>query len=413
MTVSNEVIELELTGLAYGGEALGRDQDGRMTFVPFALPGERVRVQLVEEHKRWARARLIEVLDPSPERVKARCIHYGICGGCHYQHMPYQLQLQAKLGILRDQLGRIGGFEDPPIQEPIPSPHPWEYRNHLRFSLTHDGELGFVNSAGDQVIPIQECHLPANAVADLWPQLSLEPIRSLEQVGVRMGGEPDDRMIIFHGEGLPEMELHIDLPASAIWITPEGQLFLAGDDHMTFEVGETSFRVSGGSFFQVNTALVEPLVDLVMEALEPQPGQTVFDLYAGVGLFSAFLARKGVSVIAVEESPWACADFEHNLQQFHDIGLYEASVEIALPEIPRRPEAVIVDPPRAGLGREVVDGLAELSPPRLVYVSCDPATLARDGKRLARAGFHLARITLIDLFPQTYHMETVSLWELH
>ncbi len=405
------VLELDLTGMAYGGEAIGRDEEGRMTFVPFAMPGERVKVQIVDHHKRWARARLLQVLEPSPSRIEPRCLHYGVCGGCHYQHIPYHEQLTAKRRIVRDLLKRIGGFADPPIRAVIPSPEPWAYRNHLRFSLTPDAELGFVDTSGARVFRVQECHLPEMPVAQLWQQLDLEAISHLTAVGVRVGSEPDDRMVILHGDGPPQVELQIDVPASVVWLTPEGQLILAGGDYMTFQVRNRLFRVSGGAFFQVNSSLLAELVSLVMEPLQPSAGETIFDLYAGVGLFSAFAAEAGATVVAVEISTWAAADYEVNLADFDGVSLYEASVELALPEIPALPHGVIVDPPRSGLSRDVLDQLVEIHPPSLVYVSCDPATLARDAKRLAKAGFHLSHLTPIDLFPQTFHIETVSFWQ--
>jgi 23S rRNA (uracil1939-C5)-methyltransferase len=160
----------------------------------------------------------------------------------------------------------------------------------------------------------------------------------------------------------------------------------------------------------VHRALAAELVRLALEALAPQEGEAVFDLYAGVGLFSAFLAQAGARIVAVEASPSACTDFEVNLAEFDDVELYEASVEVALPAIERKPDAVLVDPPRAGLEPPALDALLDLAPGRLVYVSCDPATLARDGKRLAQAGYRLERVTPLDLFPQTYHIETVSRW---
>jgi 23S rRNA (uracil1939-C5)-methyltransferase len=176
------------------------------------------------------------------------------------------------------------------------------------------------------------------------------------------------------------------------------------------EVLGRPFRVSPDAFFQVNSLLTEDLVRLALRALAVQPGERVFDLYAGVGLFSAFAAEAGAQVAAVEACPSACADFEINLGEYDDVELYEASVEAALPAITARPDALLVDPPRAGLARTVVDELISLAPGRVVYVSCDPTTLARDGRHLAEGGYQLVRVTPIDLFPQTYHIETVSVW---
>jgi 23S rRNA (uracil1939-C5)-methyltransferase len=407
-------LELTLTALAYGGEALGRDTEGRVVFVPFALPGERVQVQLLEQRRRWARARLLQVLDPSPERTVARCRHYTACGGCHYQHMPYADQLQAKQSILREQLQRLGKVVDPPVEPCLPAASPWNARNQLQFHLDPAGRLGFIGHAqtegGDpQVLPIQECHLPEPALSDLWPKLELEAIPGLERVGLRAGRE-GEAMLILHGEGPPQVELDLDLPLSVVWLWPGGLEVLAGSPHLTFEVLGREFRVSAPSFFQVQTVLAGELVRLVMEGLAVAPGELAYDLYAGVGLFSAFLAAAGARLAAVEESPWACEDFQHNLEAFDGVELYEATVEEALAGVPGSPQAVVVDPPRAGLAPAVIDRLIELAPSRLVYVSCDPATLARDAARLQAGGFRLERVVPIDLFPQTFHIEAVTHW---
>jgi 23S rRNA (uracil1939-C5)-methyltransferase len=207
------------------------------------------------------------------------------------------------------------------------------------------------------------------------------------------------------------MEVIIDLPASVVWLTRGGLLVLAGERSLDFKISDRTFVVSVGSFFQVHTALAEELVQLVIRELSVHSGETVFDLYAGVGLFSAFLAHEGTRVIAVEESTRACSDFEKNLEEFDNVELYEAPVETALPGISSRPDAVIIDPPRAGLSRTALQHIIDHTPARLVYVSCDPATLARDGSRLTYAGYQFVRCTPIDLFPQTFHIETVSLWQ--
>jgi 23S rRNA (uracil1939-C5)-methyltransferase len=404
-----QTLDITLTGMAYGGDAFGRDANGRMIFVPFAIPGERIQTEIVETHKRWARARLVKVLKASPERVAPRCRHFTDCGGCHYQHMPYQIQLKSKAEIVRSQLERLGGFEDPPVETIIASQSPWNTRNHLKFSLTPDGRLGFNAPGSNRVVPIDECHLPEPNLASLWPRLDLETIQGLKRITLRTGIE-GERMLILHGDDDPDVNVTTDLPASVVWLSPRGMTVLAGEGFLTIDVLDRAFKVSANSFFQVHTALAGEVVQHVLEALRFQPGETILDLYAGVGLFSAFLAQKGVRVVAVEESPVACADFENNLAEFDHVELYEAPVEVALPAIHTHPSAVIVDPPRVGLSLDAIKQLINLSSPLLVYVSCDPATLARDGQRLVKAGYQLERCTPIDMFPQTYHIETLSIW---
>jgi 23S rRNA (uracil1939-C5)-methyltransferase len=403
------IIELSLSGFAYGGEAFGRDHDGRMIFVPFALPDELVRVEIVEEHKRWARAQLLEVLEPSSSRTEPRCSHFHECGGCHYQHIPYDLQLEFKREILRDQFKRIGGFEDANIDPVIPSPDPWNYRNRIRFSLTEDGALGFVDHSGSQVIKISECHLPDSEILDAMATIDLPNTATMSAVEVRTGIE-GERMLIFHGEGDPSIELEVEQPDSIVWLGNTGATVLAGENYILMKVHNRYFRVSSKAFFQVNTSQIDRLVDLVIQRLCPKPDEMIFDLYAGVGLFSAFIAERGARLIAVEESPSSCLDFEHNLNEFEDVVLYEAAVEGALRAIHESPDAVVLDPPRSGLSRDALDAVVKQMPERIIYVSCDPATLARDGKRLHRAKYNLDTVTPIDLFPQTYHIESVSRW---
>lgn len=405
----SETLELTLTGNAYGGESFGRDVDGRMVFVPFTLPGEVVRVRPVETHKRWARALPEKWIEPSAQRIEPRCPHFQTCGGCHYQHIPYTLQLEIKAEIVRDQLVRIGGFEDPPVQSPIPSPNPWNYRNNMRFHLTENGNLGFVTFDGKRVFRVEECHLPEQELTDLWAQFDLDPTKTIEEISLRSGGE-GELMVILHGADAPDLEISIESPTSVVWTSPRGDFILAGQDHLYFDLNRHQFRVSALSFFQVNTKMIPELVQHATALLSIQPGQTVFDLYAGVGLFSAAIAESGAHVVAVEESPHACRDFSFNLDRFTDIDLYEGGVGLALPQIELQADAVLIDPPRAGLSRAALDSLLERSSSRIVYISCDPATLSRDGKRLRAGGYSLESITPIDMFPQTFHIETISLW---
>ena len=258
-------------------------------------------------------------------------------------------------------------------------------------------------------MPIDECHLPNADLTDLWPRLDLTENSGLERISFR-SGTSGERMVIFHGEDRPEFELEVDLPASVVWLSQEGMLVLAGEGHLYIDVLGRPFRVSAGSFFQVNTSLAGELVHQVLRLLDPQPHETILDLYAGVGLFSAFIAETAAHLIAVEESPWATEDFIINLDEFDSVELYEASVEATLPLLPARVHKILVDPPRAGLDREVTNHLMNLSPDQLVYVSCDSATFARDAKIMLGSGYKLEEIVPLDLFPQTYHIETVSLF---
>lgn len=405
----NETLEVLLTGWAYGGEALGRAGDGRMVFAPFCIPGEQIRGSVTQSRERWARVFPQEWLLESSDRLDARCSHFTICGGCHYQHIDYDQQLVAKRDIVREQLERIAGFGDPIVVDTIPSPQIWNYRNQMRYQVTRQGALGLVPINETTPFPIEFCYLPEPALVPLWSQIDLPQESSVQQVGMRVGTHGDP-MIILHGDMADLSEVEVDFSASIIWQDLDAWRVLAGDGALHFELLDQSFRVSPPSFFQVNTSILPELIKRVMQALKLQSGMTFFDLYAGVGLFSAYAAQYDVRVYAVEEAPSSCADFEVNLQSFNDISLYEASVEVALSAIEAKPDVILVDPPRAGLSRPVMDVLLNINPSRLVYLSCDLGTFARDAKRLTAGGYRMEQVTPIDLFPQTSHIETLSLW---
>lgn len=404
-----DVFEVDLTAPAYGGESLGRLPDGRALFVPFALPGERVRVRIIEEKRGFARAALETVLTPAPERIAPRCRHFGVCGGCHYQMLPYPRQLEMKQAVLRDTFQRIAAIPDPPVEPVRPSPAEWNYRNSLQLHLSPAGRVGFLRAGSDEVVEIRECHLPEAALAALWPQLDFEPGAPLERISLRTGSDEEALLALESDEAdIPNMV--IDLDISVVHLSGDDSVVLAGEDTLVYEVLGHAFRVSGGSFFQVNTAQAAALVSHVLDGLALAPDQSVLDLYSGVGLFSAFLAPRVAQVTGIEISPAACEDFAVNLDEFENVTLYEGAAEQVLPELGLRPHAAVVDPPRAGLERAAVDALLALHPARLVYVSCDPATLARDAKRLIAGGYRLERVTPFDMFPQTYHIESVSLF---
>jgi 23S rRNA (uracil1939-C5)-methyltransferase len=402
--------EILLTTLTYGGDAIGRLADGRAVFVPFALPGERVRIRLTEEKRNFARAELIEILEASPQRMVPRCKHFGVCGGCHYQHLPYEEQLKAKTEILRDQLTRIGKIENPPVQAMVPSPSPWNYRNHVQFHLTDEGKLGYVKPQAPVVFAIEECHLPEGLLNEIWPQLEFEPGTNIERVSLRAGSDRD-AMLVLESNSPEPPELAIEASLSVAHVFEENTVVVAGNDHTLISVLGREFRVSAASFFQVNTAMAEKMVDHLMANVPVTTSSTVLDVYCGAGLFSAFLASKCERVIGIESSASACEDFAFNLDEFENVELYEAMAEAVIPFLEAKPDIVLVDPPRAGLEKRVVDGILKLNPQRIAYVSCDPSTLARDANRLINGGYTLKDVTPFDLFPQTYHIESVSLFE--
>lgn len=406
--------EVTFDKLTYGGSALGRLADGRAIFVPFALPGERARVRVVQQKAGYARGQLIEMLEPSPDRIKARCKHFGLCGGCHYQQLSYEKQVEAKAEILRDQLGRIAKIENAPVQPTVAAPNPWNYRNQIQFRLTREGRLGYIVAEGragpaDDVFAVEECHLPIPSIDELWRQIGFETLPAIARVTLRAGAD-DELMMVLEGtsETAPEVEIEGSL---SVVHTFEGDCFaLAGRDFLKMRLGGRDFQVTATSFFQVNTAVAEKMVEHVL-SLVPDTTETIIDVYCGVGLFSAFLALRCRRLIGIEESAAACKDFEINLDEFDNVELYEASAEEVLPSLETRADIVVLDPPRAGLGAQVLEALARSKPTKIIYVSCDPSTLARDLKRLIEEGFRLVQVTPFDMFPQTYHIESISVLE--
>lgn len=410
----DESILLNLEKHTYGGDVMGRLPDQRAVFVPFALAGERVRIRLVEEKRGYARGELVEMIQPARERISPRCPHFGTCGGCHYQHMPYETQLHVKTSILRDQLSRIGQIPDPPIRPIQACPEAWNYRNHVQFHVLPNGKLGFLAPNSKQFVPIHECHLPEFQLNTLWPLVEFEEKTGVDRVSLRLGA--NENILLLLESRLPEppgMELEAGI--SVVHQFEKESLVLAGEGHVRMEIQPAhpvpgrSFVVSASSFFQVNSRMAEALVEHVLVAL-PEKIDTLLDVYCGVGLFSAFLAGRVDRLIAIETSPSACDDFVKNLDDFDNVELYEAPAELVLPALKVKPDVILVDPPRAGLETATLQAILAMQPKNLVYISCDPSTMARDARRLLTEGYQLQQVTPFDLFPQTFHIESVSIF---
>ena len=406
------IVETVIEKAIYGGDGLGRLEDGRAVFVPYVIPGERVRIRLTEQKRGYARGELVKVLEPHEERIAPRCKHFGVCGGCHYQQLPYPMQLELKQGVVLDQLQRIGGMEEPSVMPTFPAPFDWQYRNHVQFHLTPKGKMGYVDTQGTKITPIDECFLMNPMLDELWRQLEIDAMTGLTKVSMRCSNLGEVMLILESGDPQP-IEFSTDSPISVVYRGPGGEIVLAGEDYIEHEVLEKTFRVSASAFFQVNIFVAAMMVLNVLENLSLSGEETLVDAYCGVGLFSAFLAERVKKVIGIETSSAACADYEVNLSAFDNVSLYEAPVENVLPSLDVKPDVILLDPPRSGLDKKVIDAIIKMSPERLVYVSCDPATLARDARRLVNGGYQMEQITPFDMFPQTYHIESISYWKLN
>jgi len=412
--MKSEIFTVQLSTYTYGGESLGRLPDGRAIFVPYAIPGEIVKAQINEEKNRFARADLIEVIKPSTERISPNCPYFMECGGCQYQMINYQSQLAAKENILMDQLKRIGKIDNPTLMPIIPSPNEFNYRNTVQFHVNKEGKLGFRHARSNETFAISDCYLPDLEICDIWKQIELDHNPNISQIIIRHGSEDDIQITLESNDGLtPELSIE-ELPVSVVHRNPNDTIVLAGSSFVVFEILGYLFQVSADSFFQVNTTLAGKMVTHVLETLKEhellKPTKTIIDAYSGVGLFSAFIAPHVDQVIGIEANPSSCEDYVVNLDQFDNVSLYEGDAGIILPNMTTSPDAIIIDPPRAGISHQAMDGVLKLSPKLVVYVSCDPSTLARDAKKLISAGYQLEEMMPFDLFPQTYHIETISTW---
>jgi len=397
--------------MAHGGSALGR-HEGRVIFVPYTIPGETVRVEVVETHARWARARLMEVLEPSPHRVEPPCPYFGQdrCGGCHFQHIAYEAQAEFKQQVVGDQLARLGGLRDIRVQDIIGAAEPWGYRNHVQFSIGPDARLGFLTADSHHVVSVDQCLITDPLLNDLWAALDME-WPQLRRLSLRCGSATGDLMAIFELDHYEDFEIEVDFPVSCALLLADGEaVVMMGSAHLVEHVAGRDYRVSAGSFFQVNTGGAEALVALVSDYLAPTGDETLVDLYCGVGLLGLALADRVRRVVGVEAEGSAAADFRYNARDLDHAELIEGTAERVLPNLEGPIEMLILDPPRSGAGKRVVGEIARLCPRRIAYVSCDPATLARDARYLTEAGFHLEEVQPLDLFPQTYHVEAVALF---
>jgi 23S rRNA (uracil1939-C5)-methyltransferase len=381
--------------LVYGGDGLAR-MDGRVVFAPFVLPGERIRARAEQEKPGLVRARMLEVLDAAPDRVTAPCPVFGACGGCHYQHAPYEFQLQAKLQILREELRRLGKIE-PPEEIAVVTADPFGYRNRVQLHV-EETRLGYREARSHKLVAVNECPVSSPRVVEAlttlnrmardkrWPKFmrSLEIFTDEQQVQIN----------VLETER-PVARRFFDWCATEIEGVVVGALDYRG-----------GFRVSSNSFFQVNRFLIDRLVDIALEGAE---GDTASDLYSGVGLMSLPLARKFRQVTAIESGAGAVRDLWFNAERagLSNVQGLQQTAEEHLAQLETAPDFVVADPPRAGLGKAVVKRLIELRPRRLVIVACDPATLARDLSVLVGSGYRMERMVMVDLFPQTYHLETV------
>jgi 23S rRNA (uracil1939-C5)-methyltransferase len=405
-----EAFELELTNMAHGGTALGR-HEGRVVFVPYAIPGEVVRVRLSEVHTRWARADLLEVLQPSPHRVEPPCPYFGPgrCGGCQFQHIDYDGQVLFKREVVVDHLTRLGKLEVG-VEEGIGAAEPWRYRNNVQFHVTDEGFLGFLAADTHNIVPIEDCLLIDPLLDEMWTTFDMR-WPEIYRLSLRCGSATGDRMAIFELEEYEDFDIEVDFSVSCVLMMPDGEVVvLMGDPSLVEYVAGRDYRISAGSFFQVNTAGAEALVALVRDLLQPAGSDTLLDLYCGVGLFGLALAGEVGRVVGVESEASAAADFRANARGLDQVRLMEGKARAVLSSVEEPVDLVVLDPPRAGAGEWVVSEIARLRPRRIAYVSCDPATLARDARHLVGAGYQLEVVQPVDLFPQTFHIESVSLF---
>lgn len=428
-------MKLRIEKAIYGGASLARvpadgpaDLAGKAAFVPLALPGELVEATIASDRRGYITATLDSVLEPAPSRITPGCEYYGRCGGCHYQHADYTAQLAMKRSILIETLERAHVSLTGEIR--VLSADPWAYRNRIRLHVTRTA-LSYREAASHRDLPVTHCPVAApllqRAIAAFNQLLQKQPSLAQSLSEIEFFTTADESALLVSlftqqrktPEHLPRSIADSLLPIlsalqgvrtfsldpktrrtqpSAAW----------GQPSVDYTIGPLHYQVSAGAFFQVNRYLISALLE---EVVTQRSGAVAWDLYAGVGLFAQALAQQFEQVIAVESSPASAADLARNLHGSGHKHIARDTLRFLQSPPAQHPDLVIVDPPRAGLGAEVCQRLASVEPRQIVYVSCDPSTLARDLATLQPSGYRPVALTLIDLFPQTFHLETVATLE--
>ena len=430
-------MELTIEKLIYGGDGLARLADGReprakTVFVPYVLPGEKVEAEAVEERPGFARAQLTKILQASDLRTAPPCPYFGECGGCQYQHISYEEQLRLKTEILRETLRRTAKL-DLTLEIQTHASPAFGYRNRTRFHLQAKPQfaIGYFKHGSHELLPVRECPISSRlinrALERIWNFGELGQVpeqvaeietfadaseeRLMVELYLLPGRADGDALLKFAATvaaAIPDVHgiasfAHTDSRSRGS--EPGKPRLLHGETSMSYEAAGENFRVSAGAFFQTNRFLIPSMIELVVGE---RKGRLALDLYSGVGLFAAPLARRFDRVISVESSPLSIDDLRANVPETVKVSSQSTEAYLTSVAGTLKPELIVVDPPRAGLGEKVSTQITRLDAQEIVYVSCDPATLARDVKLFAVEGWKIAEMHLIDLFPQTFHIETCT-----
>ncbi|HEY6739670.1 MAG TPA: class I SAM-dependent RNA methyltransferase [Actinopolymorphaceae bacterium] len=406
-----ELLDLDVGPVAHGGWCIAR-HDGRVVFVRHALPGERIRAQVVEETKRFLRADATEILAPSPDRVEPPCPYAGPgrCGGCDWQHATPEAQRRLKAAVVEEQLRRLAKIEHAVEVEALPSPTGRDdglgWRTRTQFAVAPDGTIGFHRHRSHDVHPVDRCLITHAQIEQLHIERRRWP--GIDRVEAAASAATGDRVIRVEGKGRRQHVPRLDAPVRVVRGRPVAGPALP---YVREEAAGRTWRVSATGFWQVHPAAADVLVEAVLEALQPRESDSALDLFCGVGLFAGAVAGRlgNGSVVGIEADPVAVRDARHNLRDLPNVRIERGRVDQTLDRIALvEADLVVLDPPRAGAGHEVVYRIASLAPRTVAYVSCDPATLARDLGWFAELGYRLDGLRAFDTFPMTHHVECVA-----
>ena len=406
--------KLKLTAMAHGGQALGRDKRNQVIFVPGGIPGELVEIETekIVGKKKFFTAKLTQVIKPSQNRRPMSGPTTGPHGGYAYAHIKYKAQLEYKRTVAIDQLKRLGGFKvrvDPFVR----SPQEWEYDHDVVLSPTVDGGFGFWNPDQKAVLPVEGAVRSVIPVLqNLMSDFDFE-LPDLRRMTLRASTQGGDHLVALEVQDVEPPEIVVDFPISAAIVLPNRTAAnLIGDSYVIREVNEHVYRISAGVEFSGNPQVAGMLAKRVIELADLKGDETVLDLYSGAGLLSNHLAQNAAELHGIERNGDAIADAAVNLAETENVSLYEGMVEEVLPLIEVKPDLIVLDPPATGLSQEALSEITKLKATRLIYVSSDVATLARDGKLLKKSGYQPQVVSGFDMYPQTFHMSLVSLWTL-